>query len=294
MCAYVSRLPTPRGARRTFSAVCYSKTVTAPTRLKTRPGPTCTGARARRARARRRPSRRAVTGGDRTWNPTVTPRAPPRMLTRTKAGGGTWSSASRLDPNELSCSLADASIAETAAANDDRLAASPYRDHTGLPASLRMKKCFLRASHRGSSSRSSGRPREGCHRQKGLGGRDDDAESRAEPARREASADASPPAMPCAKQWRLRWCFTITGFHRADVTVRGGAVWSRNVALAPPDSRPAPTPLRSARAREPTRLAQPSPRRIALRAPDPVVRPKASARQPVVGARSDLGTASQI
>mmetsp|Transcript_11636 Transcript_11636/g.48790 ORF Transcript_11636/g.48790 Transcript_11636/m.48790 type:complete len:206 (+) Transcript_11636:770-1387(+) len=89
VCAYVSRLPTRRGARRTFSAVCLSRTVTAPTRLKTHPGPMCTGARARRARARRPRSRLAVTGGDRTWNPTVTPRAPPRKLTRTEAGGGT-------------------------------------------------------------------------------------------------------------------------------------------------------------------------------------------------------------
>ena len=132
-----------------------------------------------------------------------------------------------------SCSLADASIAERAAANPDRLAASPYRDHTGLPASLRMKKCFRRASHRGSSSRSSGRPREGCHRQRGLGGRDDDAASRAEPARREASADASPPAMPVRETMEI---VTVV-FHAGSNRPEPFGVWSRNVSCPSPRVR---------------------------------------------------------
>jgi len=76
-----------------------------------------------------------------------------------------------------------------------------------------------------------------------------------------------------------------------------GAVWSRNAKRRPCSPRLATRPDATSFVRallSPRVGTQPSPRRIALRAPDPVVRPKASARQPVVGARSDLGTASQI
>ena len=171
-----------------------------------------------------------------------------------------------------SCSLADASIAERAAANPDRLAASPYRDHTGLPASLRMKKCFRRASHRGSSSRSSGRPREGCHRQRGLGGRDDDAASRAEPARREASADASPPAMPVRETMEI---VTVV-FHAGSNRPEPFGVGRETSCSFPPRTA---TRDRRRRHCEVRTLATPRvsrtspPRRIALRAPDPFVRP---------------------
>ena len=74
-------------------------------------------------------------------------------------------------------------IAESAAVNPASAPSSPYRDQSGLPASLKMRRCLLRRSHDGCESDSSGREREGCQRHGCFGsGSDVDAASESRPS----------------------------------------------------------------------------------------------------------------
>ena len=73
-------------------------------------------------------------------------------------------------PPLLKFSSNPAIIALNAAVNPGKFPASPYREYTGFPASLKMKKCFRRESHFGSVSVKVGKLRSGFQLQNGFDG----------------------------------------------------------------------------------------------------------------------------